>query len=79
MNYSLLQHVGQHPLVQLMSNKIKYKHTIKLLLVSSALVAPSLVLMGSTGADGSLSSAVSFTDGALNIHSCAKASTSDRG
>ena len=79
MNYSLLQCVGQLPLVQLTSSKIKYKHTTKLLPVSSALVVPSLVLMGSTGADGTLSSAVSFTAGALNIHSCAKASTNDRG
>lgn len=48
--------------------------------VSSALVAPSLVFIGSTEAVGSLSSAaISFTVGALNMHSWFRASTSESG
>lgn len=73
-------HDDQLPLAQLTKNRVillTYCHTI--LLVSSALVAPSLVLMGSAKVVGNLSSAVSFTTGALNIHSCVNASTSDNG
>ena len=47
--------------------------------VSSALVAPSLVLIGSTEVVGGLSSTLSLTTGTLNIHSWARASTSESG
>ena len=51
----------------------------KFLPVSSAFVAPSLVLMGSTAVVGGFSSILSLSTGTLNIHSWANASTSESG